>query len=81
MVFRKTAHWSLTEDSASILATQDKPLSEALYCAATGKSLKFVDFFGCCTTDLQADNNQNQLNNNMKIDKLDTFASDWYCGM
>ena len=36
-----------------------------------------VDFFCCCTADLQADEDQHQLNNNLKIYKLETFASDW----
>ena len=33
-------------------------------------------FFGCCTADLQADKDRNQMNNNLKMDELDTFASD-----
>ena len=33
--------------------------------------------FGCCTADLKADEDQNQLNKNLKIEELDTFASDW----
>ena len=30
-----------------------------------------------CTADTQADEDLNQLNNNQKIFKLETFASDW----
>ena len=36
-------------------------------------------FFGCSTADSQADEDQNQLNNNLKINELQTFASD--CSM
>ena len=42
----------------------------------TGKSLKFVDFVVVCTADLQADGDQNYLNNNLKIDELETSARD-----
>ena len=33
-------------------------------------------FFGFCTADLQAEEDLNQLNNNLKIDEFETFASD-----
>ena len=33
-------------------------------------------FSGCCTADLQADKYRNQMNNNLKIDEVETFASD-----
>ena len=34
-------------------------------------------YFGFCTAYSQEDEDQNQLNNNLKIDELETFASDW----
>ena len=42
----------------------------------TGKSLVFVVFCCCCTADSQPDEDRNQLNNNLKINELDIFASD-----
>ena len=42
--------------------------------AVTGESRKV--FWGCCTADSQADEDRNQLNNYLKIDELETFASD-----
>ena len=33
-------------------------------------------FCCCCTADLQADEDQNQLNNNLEIDEFEPFTSD-----
>ena len=38
---------------------------------------KVLRFSGCCSADSQADEDQNQLNNNLKIAKLEDFASHW----
>ena len=46
-------------------------------CPVADKSLEFVDFFYCGTADSQADKDRNQLNNNLKIDELETFDSDY----
>ena len=48
-----------------------------MFWTITGKNLKFVDFFVCCTADWQAEEDRNQLNNNQKIVELETSASDW----
>ena len=52
-------------------------MQKSHYIPVPGKSLKFVDILVVVQLIRRQDKDQNQLTNNLKINELETFASDW----